>query len=592
MRWWLRRPRLRRFRPLVAALALAAAGTAAAALVRSSAHPALAAPAAITDARASHAVRRALAGASVTGVGAVALDRRTMLVTFYSGARTQAQALVDGAGTVSGVDSFVHTTVPYGDWIVYTPAAMALLAVALVLCGAVVPLRRVRNLDLVFILALNVSIVLFRERYVRWSLLAALVPLCYLIGRGLWIGLGGGRLTGEEQRPLLECLLWRWPARLRVRVLRMVVGMLALSYLMVCASSPGAVDVAYAVMEGATRIVAGVLPYGHLPGDVFHGDTYPIFSYALYVPLAALEPVRSIWGSLEGELVFCALSALAAAALVACLANVCGGRSAGPPRIGRGLALARRSAHSAGGEEASLRAAICLLSFPAFAIVASSGSSDIVVGAIVALALVIWRRPAACSALLTAGALFKVAPGVLLGLSLAPLRGRRLVAALAGSAAVCAAALALLLALGGPGAPLAMARAISYQLSRGENQSLWTALAPSALQPLGQGAVLGLLGAIAMALRARPAIASQPRRIAALAMAVTIALQIVSNYWALLYLAWFAPLAVLSLFVERSPTEPETLAARRRADRVPARGAVGDPTARPAWAKPLLGAGR
>jgi hypothetical protein len=564
---------------VAAVVAVALIGAAAAALLRSPLRRALPGRVAIADARADPLLRAALAGASITGARAVALDSQTVLVTFYSGARTQAQALVAGDGRVSQATSFLHQAVPYGDWVAYTPVAIALLAALLVLCGAVVPLRRARNLDLAVILALNAGILLFAARYVRMSLLTTLAPLCYLLARGAWIGLRGGvgigvrsdggsvlrggvRAGGEApSRPLLEWLLGSWPARRRVRLARLVVLALALSYLMLCASSPGTVDVAYAVMEGATRILEGVLPYGHLPGDVFHGDTYPIFSYALYAPLAALEPVRSIWSSLEGELVLCALAALAAAWCAGRVAAGCA-RSAGTVATAApdtGPAAAPDAGPAAGeraGEEGALRAAICLLSFPGLLITASSGSSDIVVALILAGALAIWRRPALCSAALAFGALFKVVPGALLALALAPLRGRRLAAALAGVAAVCAAAAALLVGLGGAGAPLEMLHAVSYQLSRGESQSLWSAAAPVALQPIGEGIALGLIAAFALALRRRPQIALDRRAVAALAMAVVICLQIVANYWAPLYVAWFAPLAVLALLVDRRTPPP------------------------------------
>ena len=39
-------------------------------------------------------------------------------------------------------------------------------------------------------------------------------------------------------------------------------------------------------------LVHGTLPYGHMPGDVFHGDVYPLLSYAVYAPLAL---VYVIW---------------------------------------------------------------------------------------------------------------------------------------------------------------------------------------------------------------------------------------------------------------------------------------------------------
>ena len=91
------------------------------------------------------------------------------------------------------------------------------------------------------------------------------------------------------------------PARPRAVVARCLVA-LALVYVMVAVSSPDAVDVIYAVMEGATRLIHGVLPYGHMPPGIIHGDTYPILSYALYTPLALVAPVNNVWNSVDGGL--------------------------------------------------------------------------------------------------------------------------------------------------------------------------------------------------------------------------------------------------------------------------------------------------
>ena len=99
--------------------------------------------------------------------------------------------------------------------------------------------------------------------------------------------------------------------------MRLVAGgllvVLALVYVMVGVSSPDAVDVIYAVMEGATTLIHGVLPYGHLPPGIIHGDTYPILSYALYTPLALVAPVSSLWDSVDGGLAVAVLAALVAA---------------------------------------------------------------------------------------------------------------------------------------------------------------------------------------------------------------------------------------------------------------------------------------
>ena len=85
------------------------------------------------------------------------------------------------------------------------------------------------------------------------------------------------------------------PAR-RVRWLRALMVVLALVFVMVGMSSFDAVDVIYAVMEGATKLVHGVLPYGHMPPGIIHGDTYPILSYALYMPLALVRSGRNDLG--------------------------------------------------------------------------------------------------------------------------------------------------------------------------------------------------------------------------------------------------------------------------------------------------------
>ena len=70
---------------------------------------------------------------------------------------------------------------------------------------------------------------------------------------------------------------------------------------MVGLSSLHVVDVGYAVMEGATLLTHGTLPYHHIP-DVLHGDTYPLASYLLDVPLAALTPVRDAWSDADATL--------------------------------------------------------------------------------------------------------------------------------------------------------------------------------------------------------------------------------------------------------------------------------------------------
>jgi hypothetical protein len=319
------------------------------------------------------------------------------------------------------------------------------------------------------------------------------------------------------------------PARSRLRILRATLAALALVYALVSVSSSSPVDVTFAVMEGATKLLHGVLPYGHMPGDVVHGDTYPILSYALYTPVALLAPVSNDWDSVD-----LALGAGVAVALATALA----------------LALAAGSGRRRRPDserEAGLRAALAWLTFPPVLITVSTGTTDPLLAFMVLIAVLLWRRPAACAALLTAAGWFKLAPAALLPLALARLRGRSLAAAVAAVVATSAPVVVLVLALGGAHGALVMAHAVAFQFSRGSPQSVWTALGISRLQPIGEAAVLALIAGAAVRWRREPELALDRSRAAALAAAILIGLELSANYWAFLYLVWLLPLLCVSV---------------------------------------------
>jgi Glycosyltransferase family 87 len=343
----------------------------------------------------------------------------------------------------------------------------------------------------------------------------------------------------------------------RVRVLRVLALAMALVFVMVGVSSPLPVDVIYAVMEGATRLVHGVIPYGHMPGDIVHGDTYPLFSYVAYMPLAVLSPVSSTWDSVD-------LALGAAVAMTLAGAGALFRAVAGAARAG----ASRRTAEA---EAAGLRAALIWLSFPALLITVSTGTTDVVLAVLLLFAVLLWRRPGASCAMLAVAGWFKLAPFALVPIWLAPLRGRRLLTGLAALAGVSLAMLALLVGFGGTGGPAAMAHAMAFQFSRGSPQSLWTVLGVGWLQPLAQAGALALIAGATVRLWRDPELAADRVRIAALAAAVLLALQLVADYWAFLYVAWVVPLMAISLLAEPVPARrTAVLAARRyRAFRLP-----------------------
>ena len=469
---------------------------------------------------------RATAGLRWDSAQVQPLDPREDRVSLYRGSRIVAQAVVNVRDKVTSSIDFTHESVPYGDWIAYEPAVLVLLSLVFALACGVTPWRRLRNLDVAAALSLSVPVVLFRERYIGLSMVAATPAILYLTVRCGWRGLGPAQ-EPRPSTPLIEAVLHSWDRRRRIRLLRLLLGALALVFVMVGVSSPVPVDVVYAVMEGATKLLHGVLPYGHMPGDVVHGDTYPILSYVLYTPLALIHPVRSLWDSVD-----VALGATVGAAVVASWAT---------------YRAARRGARTPAVEEAGLRAALVVLAFPPALIAVSSGTTDVALSALLAVGVLAYRRPGIAGAMLALAGWFKLAPFALLPIWLAGHRGRALGFALAGFAAVTAPTLALLLVLGGTSGPSAMVHAIEFQFSRGSPQSFWSAASLTALQPIAEACVLGLIAGAAVHVARDRELARSPARIAAISACVLLALQLSANYWAFLYLMWPLPLMATSL---------------------------------------------
>jgi hypothetical protein len=496
----------------------------------------LPAHAAIADALRSPTVERDLAGMHWRA-SASAIDGQNERVSFFTGSRMVVDVLVRADGTLGQVANLRSESVPYGDWIAYQPTVLVALGLLFVLMVGVLPLRRVRNLDVLATLSLLAPVVLLDERYIAASAISAAPGVCWLGVRCALRALGPPR-PAPASVSLLERLTGRWPVSQRVRVLRLVLLALVLVFVMVGVSSPSADDVAYAVMEGATWMIHGVLPYGHLPGDVFHGDTYPILSYALYTPLALASPVNDIFSSVDLALAAAVAAALTSAALLA----RAGARSA--RRLGRAEPLA---------ELGGLRAAIALLSFPPLLITVSAGTTDAALGAMLLLAVLMWRAPAASSAMLAVGAWFKLAPLALVPIWLAPRRGRSLAWALGGLLAVSLASAGLVVALGGLSGLVAMVHAIGYQFDRESPQSVWYALGITQLQPIGEALVLSLVAGATVRLWREPGLAQDRVRLAALSAAIMLGLQFTSSQWAFMYLAWVLPLAGLSLFTDPLP---------------------------------------
>jgi hypothetical protein len=494
----------------------------------------LAQHAAVSAVLGNRAAADALRGTAWDRASVSAVDAQLERVSFYARGRIVFEAALDRNGSVTHASTFINRPVPYGNALAFEPPVLIGLSLLFVLMAGVAPARRLRNLDVVALLSFLAPVMLLQKRYVDASVISALPGLAYLTARCALAALRPA-VGAPESTPLYLKLTVGWSERERLRVLRILVGACAVVFVMVGVSSTAPVDVLYAVMEGATKLLHGVLPYGHMPGDVVHGDTYPVLSYLLYTPFAALSPVRSVWDSVDvglGAAVLAALSVAGAAFRF----------SAGPRR--------RRNARPAAVEAAGLRAALTWLSFPPLLITVSTGTTDVVLGALLVFAVVLWRVPAASATLLAAAGWFKLAPFALVPIWLAPLRGRRLLTSAGAMLGFSLAMLALVVAIGGTAGLVEMARGLGYQFQRGSPQSLWAALGAQWFQPIGEAAVLALVAGACYRLRRDPALATR-EGIAALAAAVLLGLQLTANYWAFLYVVWVVPLMALSLLAER-----------------------------------------
>ncbi len=144
--------------------------------------------------------------------------------------------------------------------------------------------RRIANLDLLVLLGFGVSHFFFNQGNIGVSVPLAYPVLVYLLARCLWIGFRG---RGEGLRPVWPTM-WLLLAALFLMGFRVGLNM----------ADAGAIDVGYAGVTGAHRILHGEQLYGDWPEDIHSGDTYGPVNYAAYVPFELIWPYTGEWDDL------------------------------------------------------------------------------------------------------------------------------------------------------------------------------------------------------------------------------------------------------------------------------------------------------
>ncbi len=391
-----------------------------------------------------------------------------------------------------------------------------------------VPWRRPRrfqllHLDLLMLLGFSVSLAFFNHARIGLSVPLVYPFLLYLVARMLLLAFGRGR----PRAPLRPAFGARW----------LVVGIVFLVGFRVGLNvvDSNVIDVGYAGVIGANKLIHGQHLYGHWPPDNAYGDTYGPVNYYAYVPFRAIFGWSGTWDDLPA-----AHAAAIAFDLLTLLGLYLLGRRVRGPTLGALLAYAWAS-----------------YPFTLFAL--SSNSNDSLVAMLVVAALLAVSSAPARGALAVLAGLTKFAPFALVpllwrGVGGWPSRRSTALYVLSFLLVGCAAMLPVLL---DGNLRQFWHDTVSYQAGRGSPFSVWGLWGGLGLE---QHAVQGL--AVLLALGA----CVLPRRrgtveVAALAAAVMIAVELGLTHWFYLYIVWFFPPLMLALLgaepdLWRAPVPP------------------------------------
>ena len=390
-------------------------------------------------------------------------------------------------------------------WWVWGPLALA-FALAFLRTDKLLSLR---NLDVVALLGFLVSHGYFREGIVFEAVILWYPPLVYLLIRTLLMGFG----VGERVEKTSNLPTW----------LLMVLAGLAGGLVMALNVDSRVIDVGYAGVVGADRILDGTIPYGNMPTDVGTGDTYGPLNYLLYVPFVLMFGFSGEWDFLPAAHAVTLFAFVAGAMAL----FVTGYRLSGP----RGAAAL----------------VFAWAAFPYTLYATNNNTNDVIVAAVCAIGLAAVSSPLARGATVAAGFAVKLYPLILgpLWISYDGRDRRSIMDFVLGGLGVLLLSFSFLLLDGHPleAVRLFYEKTLAFQ---GDRVSPWTIF--TQLPQLGF--LQRPLTAFAIVLAVLVAFVPRKktvRRLAALSAAVVIAFQLTVNYWFYPYIIWFEPFVFLAL---------------------------------------------
>ncbi|MFL5981112.1 MAG: hypothetical protein ACJ74D_09525 [Gaiellaceae bacterium] len=405
----------------------------------------------------------------------------------------------------------------------------------------------VRNLDLLVLLSLSVSLYFFNNGDIFTSVPLAYPPLVYLLARCVWIGVRGRPSRGAPV----------WPAWVLLGLAVFLGGFkIGLEY----RGGSNVIDVGYAGVIGAQRIGAGQVPYGNFPeeddlkacgpananGEIREriqtngrcesanplGDTYGPVAYEAYLPGYGIFGWSGKWDELPAVKFTSVLFDL-----LCLLGLALAGLRYGGPLLGGALAFAWSA-------------------FPFTSYVLMSNTNDAIVPV-----FLIWGFLAASSSWARGAAVALAGWTKFAPLVVAPLwltypgpvrRPRRALAFVAGFVVASVAAFSILLLDAHPieAAQTFYDRTLRTQVTRESPFSLWDWAQYHArgLPDLHivQWVLEGLLVVGAVAAAFFPSRKS-PLQLAALTGALLIGFELVLTHWFYLYIPWFFPFVAFAV---------------------------------------------
>jgi hypothetical protein len=377
---------------------------------------------------------------------------------------------------------------------------------------------RLLHLDLLVLLGLGVSLYFLNRAELTASVALVYPVLGYVLVRMLLAGLRPRQRPG----PLVP-----W---IGLRVLIVAALALACARIALNVADSRVIDVGVAGVIGADRIVDGESLYeGEFsPGLDLRGDVYGPANYLAYAPFEQVWPWDGEWDDVP------AAHAAAIAFDLLCALGL--------------LALGRRL--RAGPEGRALGWALCFawLAYPFTLYTMNANANDSLIAALGIGAMLALSSAAARAAFTALAAAAKFGSAALAPLFATGTGARRWRSALVFSVCFVAVSVALFAPFIPEGGVRELYdRTLGYQATRSSPFSVW-GLAPSLdfLQPVAR--VAAVLLALGVALYPR---FKTPVQVAALAAAVTIAVQLTAEHWFYFYVVWFLPFVLVAAFASQ-----------------------------------------